>query len=159
MAPDAREPALEHLERERILRPVPSTEPDGVSRREIYHDVLAPAVVDWRRRHVEQQRREESERGLAEAGERARRLEVRNRRLAAAVIALAGVAVALALYLWNPEPVQRAELQTVDARFSVRGAQDPDRGRRWSQWTTGLWLACARRDPDLRSRGSTTPSC
>ena len=127
-AGDSMEPALEHLERERILRPVPSTEPGGVSRREIYHDVLAPAVVDWRRRHVEQRRREESERRLAEAGERARRLEVRNRRLAAAVVALAGVAVALALYLWNPEPVQRAELQTVDARFSVRGAQDPDRG-------------------------------
>jgi CHASE2 domain-containing sensor protein len=125
-AGDSMEPALEHLERERILRPIPQSEPGAVARREIYHDVLAPAVVDWRRRHVEQRRREESERRLAEAGERARRLEVRNRRLAAAVIALAGVAVALALYLWNPEPVQRADLQTVDVRFSVRGPQDPD---------------------------------
>ena len=97
-----------------------------MSRREIYHDVLAPAIVDWRRRHAEQRRREESERRLAEAGERARRLEVRNRRLAAAVVALAGVAVALALYLWNPDPVERVELQTVDARFLVRGAQHPD---------------------------------
>ena len=126
-AGDSMEPALEHLERERILRPVPSTEPDGVARREIYHDVLAPAVVDWRRRHVEQRRREESERRLAEAGERARRLEVRNRRLAAAVVALAATAVALALYLWDPEPVQRLELGTIDARFAVRGAHAPDR--------------------------------
>ena len=42
------------------------------------------------------------------------------------MIALAAVAVALALYLWDPEPVQRLELRTVDARFSVRGARAPD---------------------------------
>jgi CHASE2 domain-containing sensor protein len=121
------EPALEHLERERILRPVPSSDRDGVARHEIYHDVLAPAILDWRRRHVEEQRRGETERRLAEARQRTRRLEVRNRGLAAAVIALAAVAVGLALYLWDPKPVQRLELGTVDARFSVRGsgAADP----------------------------------
>jgi CHASE2 domain-containing sensor protein len=116
------EPALEHLERERILRPIPSSEPDGVARHEIYHDVLAPAILDWRRRHIE----ERTERGLAQARERARRLEVRNRRLAAAVIALTAVAVALALYVWDPVPMQKLELQTVDARFSVRGSRAPD---------------------------------
>ena len=47
------EPALEHLERERILRRVPSPKPGGEARHEIYHDVLAPAILDWRRRHVE----------------------------------------------------------------------------------------------------------
>jgi CHASE2 domain-containing sensor protein len=116
------EPALEHLERARILRPIPSSEPGGVARREIYHDVLAPAILDWRRRQVEERTR----RGLAQARERARRLEVRNRRLAAAVVALAAVAVALALYLWDPSPVHKLELQTVDARFSVRGAEAAD---------------------------------
>ena len=116
------EPALEHLERERILRPIPSSEPGGVGRREIYHDVLAPAILEWRRRHVD----EERTRGLAQARERARRLEVRNRRLAAAVVALVVVASSLALYLWDPDPVQRLELRTVDARFSVRGARAPD---------------------------------
>jgi CHASE2 domain-containing sensor protein len=120
------EPTLEHLQRERILRPVPSPDAGGVARHEIYHDVLAPAIVDWRRRHGEERRRQETERRLAQAGERARRLGVRNRRLSAAVIALAAVAVALALYLWDPEPVQRLELRTVDARFSVRGAEAPD---------------------------------
>lgn len=116
------EPALEHLERERILRPIPSSEPDGVARHEIYHDVLAPAILDWRRRHIQ----ERTERGLAQARERARRLEVRNRRLAAAVIALTAVAVALALYVWDPIPIQKLELQTVDARFSVRGTRPAD---------------------------------
>jgi CHASE2 domain-containing sensor protein len=121
------QPALEHLERERILRPIPSSERDGVARHEIYHDVLAPAILEWRRRHVEEQRGAETERRLAEARQRTRRLEVRNRGLAAAVIALAAVAIGLALYLWDPKPVQRLELGTVDARYSVRGsgAADP----------------------------------
>jgi CHASE2 domain-containing sensor protein len=113
------EPALEHLNRERILRPCPSSEPGGVARHEIYHDVLAPAILEWRRRHLE----ERTERGLAQARERARRLEVRNRRLAAALVALTAVAVALALYVWDPVPMQKLELRTVDSRFSVRGAQ------------------------------------
>jgi CHASE2 domain-containing sensor protein len=122
----ALEPALEHLERERIVRPVPSEERGGVARHEIYHDVLAPAILDWRRRHVEEQRRTEAEGRLAQARQRARRLEVRNRRLTSAVIALAAVAIGLALYLWDPEPVQRLELSTIDTRFSVRGSSAPD---------------------------------
>jgi CHASE2 domain-containing sensor protein len=114
------EPALEHLERERILRPIPSSEPGGVARHELYHDVLAPAILDWRRRHIQ----ERTARGLARARERARRLEVRNRRLGAAVIALTAIAVALAVYIWDPVPMHRLELRTVDARFSVRGTLD-----------------------------------
>ena len=109
------EPALEHLERERILRRIPAPDPGGVARHEIYHDVLAPGILDWRRRHAEEQTQG-----------RLTRLQVRNRRLAAAVIALAAVAVALTLYLWGPAPVQRLELRTVDTRFSVRGARAAD---------------------------------
>jgi CHASE2 domain-containing sensor protein len=124
--PAALEPALEHLERERILRPIPSEERDGVARHEIYHDVLAPPILDWRRRHVDELRRVETESRLAQARERARRLEVRNRRLAAAVLALAAVAIGLALYVWDPEPVQRLELSTIDTRFSIRGSSAPD---------------------------------
>jgi CHASE2 domain-containing sensor protein len=124
--PAALEPALEHLERERILRPIPSEERDGVARHEIYHDVLAPPILDWRRRHVDELRRVETESRLAQARERARRLEVRNRRLAAAVLALAAVAIGLALYVWDPEPVQRLELSTIDTRFSVQGSSAPD---------------------------------
>jgi CHASE2 domain-containing sensor protein len=116
------ERALEHLERERILRPIPSSESGGVARHEIYHDVLAPAILEWRRRHVE----ERTERGLVQARERAGRLEARNRRLATAVVALAALAVALALYLWAPKPVRRLELKTVDARFSVLGSRAAD---------------------------------
>jgi CHASE2 domain-containing sensor protein len=116
------ERALAHLERERILRPVPSSEPDGVARHEIYHDVLAPAIQQWRRVHLE----EVAERQVALERARTRRLEGRNRRLSAAVVALAAIALALGLYLWNAGVVQRLELATVDARFSVRGAQAAD---------------------------------
>jgi CHASE2 domain-containing sensor protein len=116
------EPALEHLERARILRRVPAPEPDATGRREIYHDVLAPAIRDWRRRHHD----ELTERALARARARARRLEVRNRRLAAAVVALLVAGVALALYVWDPGPVQRLELATVDGRFSFRPTRPPD---------------------------------
>ncbi len=115
-------PALEHLERERILRPVPAPDPGGETRHEIFHDVLAPAILDWRRRHVE----ERTESRLAQAREQAGRLEARNRRLAAVVIALTAIAVALALYVWNPKPLQQLELRTADARFSVRGGSTPD---------------------------------
>jgi CHASE2 domain-containing sensor protein len=116
------EQALEHLERARILRRVPAPEPDATGRREIYHDVLAPAIRDWRRRHHD----ERTERDLVRARERARRLEVRNRRLAAAVVALLVVGVALALYVLDPAPVQRLELATVDARFSFRPPRPAD---------------------------------
>jgi CHASE2 domain-containing sensor protein len=44
------------------------------------------------------------------------------------VIALTAVALALALYVWDPVPLQRLELRTVDARFSVRGTDAPSPG-------------------------------
>lgn len=55
----ARVPAvLEALSRDRILRTV-SAAPDNPdeTRYEIYHDVLAPAILDWQRRYVDDQKR------------------------------------------------------------------------------------------------------
>jgi CHASE2 domain-containing sensor protein len=63
---------------------------------------------------------------LAASGERQRRAQAAKRRPAVAVIALAAVAIGLALYLWDPEPVQRLELSTIDTRFSIRGSSAPD---------------------------------
>ena len=120
------ETALTQLERARILRAVPSPEPEHPARHELYHDVLAAPVLDWRRRHVEERRRAEAEQDLSRARERSRRLEVRSRRLAAAVIALTAAVAALGLYLWDPGVLRRLELKTIDARFAVRGTQAPD---------------------------------
>jgi CHASE2 domain-containing sensor protein len=120
------ESALERLERHRILRPVAASETDGAVRRELYHDVLASAVLDWRRRHVEERERQAADRKLAEARGRARVLEVRNRRLAAAVIALAAAIVGLGLYLVDPTWLQRLDLRTVDARLAVQDGHTAD---------------------------------
>jgi WD40 repeat protein len=55
---------------QRILREVPPPlDDDGESRYEIFHDVLAAAVLDWRRRYDAEQRRREAEERRHEAEE------------------------------------------------------------------------------------------
>jgi CHASE2 domain-containing sensor protein len=90
----------------RILRPAPP--PPGSSAPaayEVFHDVLTGALLDWRSRYER------------------RRLEARARRLLQALVAVSAVAIALALYLSNPGFLHRLELDTVDARFGVRGEE------------------------------------
>ncbi|HYO64096.1 MAG TPA: ATP-binding protein, partial [Pyrinomonadaceae bacterium] len=61
-------PALEELAHGdvRILRPVtPPHDQPREPRYEIFHDVLAPAVLDWRSRYVQAEERAENERKLA----------------------------------------------------------------------------------------------
>lgn len=87
----------------RILRPVPVPDRAEATRYEIFHDVLGPAIADWRRRHEalkEQEaiRREEEERRRAELQaaedrrekERSRFLKIGASVLAAGVLALLG---------------------------------------------------------------------
>jgi CHASE2 domain-containing sensor protein len=88
----------------RILRPTPP--PPGSSAPaayEVFHDTLTGALLDWRSRFER------------------RRLEARARRLLHALVAVTAVAISLAAYLWNPGFLRRAELDTVDTRFAVRG--------------------------------------
>ena len=102
---------LEPLAAARILRPVAPAPGRSEIRYEIFHDVLAPAVLDWRarrlerRRHAEEQSRlreqvaqEAKERAAAE--DEAHRRRKRARILAAvatvaAVAALAAIAIAI----------------------------------------------------------------
>lgn len=58
----------------RILRPVaPPLDQPNVLRYEIFHDVLAPAILDWRTRYTEVQKQAETQRQLElEAQERAK---------------------------------------------------------------------------------------
>jgi CHASE2 domain-containing sensor protein len=124
---DVLDAALERLEDRRLLRVIPSADASTGGSHEIYHDVLGPAITRWRRRHDEEAARAQAEGRLAAAAAHAAALERRNRRLAAAVVALGVFAAALALLLWNPDPVRRLELATVDARFrlGVRGSPPP----------------------------------
>ena len=89
-------PVLEHLAdgQMRILRSVPPApgQPDA-SRYEIFHDALAPAILDWRHRRSTQQQRADAERRLAESR---RSLRTERRRRGRLVILL-GVSVVLLL--------------------------------------------------------------
>ena len=50
-------PVLKKLDAARVLRPIaPPPQQPHVTRYEIFHDVLAPAILDWRRRFVERKR-------------------------------------------------------------------------------------------------------
>jgi WD40 repeat protein len=99
-------PVLERLSAGdvRILRPVePPPDQPGKPRYEIFHDVLAAAVLDWRSRYEQARAQEEAAKGLQQeklaAEERARKERRRSRRLLA--VALASVIVSIAVgYSW-----------------------------------------------------------
>jgi len=55
----------------RILRPVAPPFGQAILRYEIFHDVLAPAILDWRTRHVQAQERAEAEHRAEEQMRRA----------------------------------------------------------------------------------------
>jgi WD40 repeat protein len=112
----------------RIVRHVPpppgKSEPDD--RYEIFHDVLAPAIIDWRRRALEQRRaaedarereRLERERRLAE--ERAREEARRRRsfqRLAGGALALFVVAVLLGVLAYLAQRSAVSSQKTAHSR-------------------------------------------
>jgi hypothetical protein len=73
---------LDALCRSRILRTVvPAGSGASAPGYEIYHDVLAPAVLAWRARYIAEQQSAELQRQAAEAQARAREKEQDNRRL------------------------------------------------------------------------------
>jgi CHASE2 domain-containing sensor protein len=116
--PEKLEAVLEKLSAgdTRILRPVaPPPGASGGKRYEIFHDVLAPAVLDWGA-HAErlelERKRDESERKRREAETRMRR---------SLIVAVAFAAFALSLALYVTDAFRSLELQTVDARFSIHG--------------------------------------
>jgi len=99
-------------EDKRIVRhvPPPAGKSSPADRYEIFHDVLAPAVVDWRRRALDRRRgaedareRQRLEHERHEAEQRTRAEERRRRafqRLAVAALALLLVAVLLGVFAW-----------------------------------------------------------
>lgn len=126
-SPDRLEPVLATLDAARILRRVPGRA-GGPPRYEIFHDVLAAAVLAWRSAH-------DSARALERERLAARR---RNRRLgmvaAVALVALAGTA-ALAAWALSQRADAREHAQTAEAREAAASAlsalsEDPERSVR-----------------------------
>jgi len=70
-SPDELQPILDHLRETRIVRPEsgPDGRPDS-TRYEIFHDVLAAAVLDWRARHKHTAEQRELAKKLEEERER-----------------------------------------------------------------------------------------
>jgi len=113
-------PVVKVLSENRILRTIapPSGQPGTPPSYEIFHDVLAPAVLDWRRRFVEQQtledlRIEEQKKRDQEQAEREREQELekskeksqRMRIVATAALGVMALLAALTFYAFQ----QRAE--------------------------------------------------
>ena len=131
-SPSRLEPVLAALDAARILRRVPGRG-GGPPRYEIFHDVLAPAVLAWRSRH-------EAERALEQERAAAR---LRHRRVAAvaavALVALAGT-TALAVWALSQRADARkqalaadagalaAKARELEANAIVELGRDPERG-------------------------------
>jgi len=82
----------------RIVRPVAAAvEEGGEQRYEIFHDVLAGAILDWRAEYVKEQAGLEAERQAAEERRRTRRLRL----VVAGVSALALVALLATVFAFN----------------------------------------------------------
>lgn len=86
----------------RILRTVePSPDRPGAPRYEIFHDVLAPAILSWRTAYVQTQERADAERRADEQRKRAdeqARVAKRLRRLSVALAVVALLALASTVY-------------------------------------------------------------
>lgn len=100
---------LERLCEQRIMRPLAPPEGSRERRYEVFHDLLAEPILEWRARFE------------------AQRLRSRMRWLLASVIAATTAALAVVAYSIDPAPLHRLELKTLDARFAVRGTIAPDR--------------------------------
>ncbi len=100
---------LESLCGLRLMRPLPPQEGTSERRYEVFHDLLAAPMLEWR------------------AGFEARRLQVRMGWLLAALVAALATAIAIAAYSTSPTPLRSLELSSIDARFGIRGTVPPDR--------------------------------
>lgn len=112
---------LHALSEQRILRTTAAAmdQPEATYY-EVYHDVLAPALVDWRNRYVERQEREAASQQLREAARRRRQ-----RRLLIAASAFALVTVPGWLYSFFQH--HRAEANARAAHVAPMAQTDPAR--------------------------------
>ena len=142
---------------ERILRPVaPSPDQPTTLRYEIFHDVLAPAILDWRARHVrEAAHLLELEQAQAQAREQQQRAEEqakaagRLRRLVVALMAVSLLALAafvFALIKGNLAATRAAEAEKAraDAATAQQTAEvERDRAEQQAQLAFSRELATA----------------
>ena len=136
--PDEVEPVLSALAAERILRPVPGVRGSELPRYEIYHDILAPAVLAWRTRHESGR---EVERVREEAGRRHRRLVF----VAAGALVLAAAMAIVTIFAFTQrseaqDQTRKAQAHALEASALSELSTDPE-------LSVLLAVDAAKRDP------------
>ncbi len=128
----------------RILRPVdPTLDRPGAPRYEIFHDVLAPAILTWRTAYVQAQERADAERRAEEQQRRAdeqARVARRLRRLVAALAVMFLLAMGTVAYAFT----QRANAQA-NARRADAYAEDSKRLRQQGELLSAQGTAAEHR--------------
>ncbi len=122
-------PVIEHLSSSdiRVLRPVaPPPGETGGLRYEIFHDVLAAAILDWRTRYVQAEKERELQESLAEQERERRAAEeqaARERRRARISMALAALAIVggmaaalLGVWAWQQKNTAQRERATAKSQ-------------------------------------------
>jgi WD40 repeat protein len=105
----------------RILRPVaPPLNQPGPPRYEIFHDVLAGAILDWRARYVQAQELAEAHRKIAEERQRANKLRLGMIGLTLLLLLMVGLAI---FALHQRATAKRAQAEAVAQRDNAERAQ------------------------------------
>jgi WD40 repeat protein len=120
ISPEQITPVLDKLSSAsiRILRPVapPLDHPGRPPRYEIFHDVLAPAILDWRARYVQAQELAEADRKLAEERQRANKLRWGMIGLTLLLLLMVGLAI---FALHQRATAKRAQAEAEGARVAT----------------------------------------
>ena len=119
---------LEHLSQSsvRILRPVADHTGRGEAQYEIFHDVLAAPILDWRRRYVAAARQIEADRHRRAAEQAVHEERRRSRTFRAVAVASAVCAVAAgAAAIWAIRAKQESRSQEAAALATSQLAVDP----------------------------------
>ncbi|HST24882.1 MAG TPA: hypothetical protein VLJ76_02740 [Gaiellaceae bacterium] len=103
------QPVLSELATQRILRPVPGVRGSDPPRYEIYHDVLAEAVLAWRTRHAAER---EVRRVEAAGARRHRRLVI----LASAALLLVAAMAVVTIFAFTQRSEAQAQTRKAQAR-------------------------------------------
>jgi WD40 repeat protein len=130
------EPMLQSLARERILRPLGTNGASSGRQYEIFHDVLADAILAWRRRHG-------AEAAFALEREEARRRHARLVSLLVAVTAALALVSILAAYAITQRGRARDEARRANVASLISGAtanldRDPELGMLLAVEAAGL---------------------
>jgi WD40 repeat protein len=136
--PQEVEPVLSALAAERILRPVPGVRGSELPRYEIYHDILADAVLAWRTRHESGR---EVDRVREEAAQRHRRLVI----LAVGALVLAAAMAVVTIFAFTQrseaqDQARKAQAHALEASALSQLSVDPE-------LSVLLAVDAAKRDP------------